>query len=99
MNTVPRLSDWEVNLRPPVQGQSPPVQVKEPYIGNLNGYLYLLLILQKHLPRINVREGVWLYIEKESQIISQHLEMSPVNHRIQILRRWHIHDVTTLASF
>ena len=39
MNTVRRPSDQDVNLRPPVQGQSPPVQVKEPYIGNLNVYL------------------------------------------------------------
>ena len=30
-----RPSDWDVNWMSPVQGKSPPVQVKEPY-GNLD---------------------------------------------------------------
>ena len=42
MNTGRRTSDRDVNWRPPVQGDSPLMQVKEPYIGNLNG-----CILQK----------------------------------------------------
>ena len=37
--TVHPPIDQEVNWMLPVQGQSHPVQVKEPYIGNLNGYL------------------------------------------------------------
>ena len=35
MNTVCHASDRDVNWRPPMQGKSHPVQVKEPY-GNLN---------------------------------------------------------------
>ena len=34
-NTVHRPSDRDVNWRPSVQGQSSPVQVKDPYIGSI----------------------------------------------------------------
>ena len=39
MNTVHRPLDRDVNRRPPVQGHSPPMWVKEPCIDNLNGNL------------------------------------------------------------
>ena len=39
MNIVHSPSDRDVNWMPPVKGQSSYVQVKKPYIGNLNGYL------------------------------------------------------------
>ena len=39
-----RPSDWDVNWMSPVQGKSPPVQVKEPY-GSLDLVCYLSIIL------------------------------------------------------
>ena len=38
ISTLHRPSDRDINLRRPVQEQSSPVQVQEPYIGNLSGY-------------------------------------------------------------
>ena len=35
MDTVRRPSDRDVNWRPPVQGESSPVQVKGPYTGSI----------------------------------------------------------------
>ena len=35
MIRVRRPSDWDFNWRPPVQGQSSPVQVKDPYTGSI----------------------------------------------------------------
>ena len=53
----------------PVQGKSPPVQVKEPY-GNFDMVQYLhAFILQprsvQRTPADNTRKRVWQYIEKE----------------------------------
>ena len=39
MNIVRPSLGRDVNWKPSVQGHSPPVQVKEPYISNLNSYL------------------------------------------------------------
>ena len=37
--TVRRPSDRDINWRPPVQGQSSPVQVKDPYTGSILMYV------------------------------------------------------------
>ena len=62
MNTVLRSSDRDVNWRPPMQEQSPPVQVEEPYIDNLNSKRLLVGspckstgVYYVHLPRKSVR--------------------------------------------
>ena len=49
-------SDWDVNWRPPVQGELPPVQVKEPYSTvSLHDYLILqnqcVQCVPAHYPR------------------------------------------------
>ena len=36
MNTVHRPSDRQVNWGPPMQGQSSPVRVKDPYTGSIS---------------------------------------------------------------
>ena len=41
MNTVNHPSDRDFNWRPLCAGIFTPVQVKEPYISNLNSYLYM----------------------------------------------------------
>ena len=51
----------------PVQGKSPPMQVKEPY-GNLdmvNAGFYPANWSVKSTPADNTRKRVWQYIEKE----------------------------------
>ena len=62
------LSDRDVNWMSPVQGKSPPVQVKEPY-GNFNMVTCRLATatrsVQKYTPADNTRKRVWQYIEKE----------------------------------
>ena len=62
MNTVHRPSDLYVNWSPHVQGQSTPVQVNEPYIGNLKRLLVGLSgkntgvynVRHVHLPKMSV---------------------------------------------
>ena len=64
---VHRPSDRDVNWMSPVQGKSPPVQVKEPY-GNL---IWLLVGFHPatrsvlSTPADSTRKRVWQYIEKE----------------------------------
>ena len=51
-----RLLDRDVNWMSPVQGESPPVQVKEPYgnliLGLLVGFHPAIQSVQSHLPII-----------------------------------------------
>ena len=58
-----RPSDRDVNWMSPVQGKSPPVQVKEPY-GNLDMVTCATRSIQS-TPADNTRKRVWQYIEKE----------------------------------
>ena len=63
INTVRIPSDQDVNWRPTVQGQSPPVQIEEPYFGNLIKQLLVALgssckntgVYNVHLPSMSVR--------------------------------------------
>ena len=62
-----RPSDGDVNWMSPVQGKSPPVQVKEPY-GNLdmvNAGFYPANRSVQSTPADNTRKRVWQYINKE----------------------------------
>ena len=56
-DTVRRPSDRDVNWRPPVQGQSSPVQVKDPYTGSILMHVGSSCkhtgVYNVHLPRIN----------------------------------------------
>ena len=59
--------DLDVNWMSPVQGEPPPVQVKEPY-GILDmvfvGFIPVTRSVQS-TPADNTRKRVWQYIEKE----------------------------------
>ena len=62
-----RLSDRDVNWMSPVQGKSPPVQVKEPY-SNLDMVTCRLSFCNPSVqstPADNTRKRVWQYIGKE----------------------------------
>ena len=62
-----RPSDRDVNWMSPVQGKSPPVQVKEPY-SNLDMVTCRLSSCNPSVqstPADNTRKRVWQYIEKE----------------------------------
>ena len=63
-----RPSDRDINWMSPVQGKSPPVQVKEPY-GNLDMVTCRLSSCNpectKYTPADNTRKRVWQYIEKK----------------------------------
>ena len=62
-----RPSDRDVNCMSPVQGKSPPVQVKEPY-SNLDMFTCRLSSCNPSVqstPADNTRKRVWQYIEKE----------------------------------
>ena len=62
-----RPSDRDVNWMSPVQGKSPPVQVKEPY-SNLDMVICRLSSCNPSVqstPADNTRKRVWQYIEKE----------------------------------
>ena len=62
-----RPSDRDVNWMSPVQGKSPPVQVKEPY-SNLDMVTCRLSSCNpsvQRTPADNTRKRVWQYIEKE----------------------------------
>ena len=62
-----RPSDRDVNWMSPVQGKSPPVQVKEPY-SNLDMVTCRLSSCNPSVqstPAHNTRKRVWQYIEKE----------------------------------
>ena len=62
-----RPSDRDVNWMSPVQGKSPPVQVKEPY-SNLDMVTCRLSSCNRSVqstPADNTRKRVWQYIEKE----------------------------------
>ena len=75
-------SDLNVNWRPPVQGGSSPVQVKEPYTS-LHDYL-LAFILQNrcvqctpaHNPR--EREGVAVCIERKKKRLDKSYAKEPL---------------------
>ena len=59
--------DRDVNWMSPVQGKSPPVQVKEPY-GNFDLVTCRLHPATRSVqstPADNTRKRVWQYIEKE----------------------------------
>ena len=58
-------SDGDVNWMSPVQGKSPPVQVKEPY-GILVGFHPATRSVQS-TPANNTHKRVWQYIEKEKE--------------------------------
>ena len=51
------------------------MQVEEPYIGNLNGYLKAHPTNSPECTVKNVRVGVWQYIEKE-RIYTMHNKFS-----------------------
>ena len=60
-------SDRDVNRMSPVQGKSPPVQVKELY-GNLDMVTCRLSscnLSVQSTPADNTHKSVWQYIEKE----------------------------------
>ena len=62
-----RPSDRDVNWMSPVQGKSPPVQVKKPY-SNLDMVTCRLSSCNPSVqstPADNTRKRVWQYIEKE----------------------------------
>ena len=62
-----RPSDRDVNWMSPVQGKSPPVQVKEPY-SNLDMVTCRLSSCNPSVqstPADNTRKRVWQYTEKE----------------------------------
>ena len=62
-----RPSDPDVNWMSPVQGKSPPVQVKELY-SNLDMVTNRLSSCNQSVqstPADNTRKRVWQYIEKE----------------------------------
>ena len=62
-----RPSDRDVNWMSPVQGKSPPVQVKEPY-SNLDMVTCRLSSCNPSVqstPADNTCKRVWQYIEKE----------------------------------
>ena len=50
MNRVCHPSEQNVNWRPPVQGQSSPVQVKDPYSGSILMLFWLALQTQRIVP-------------------------------------------------
>ena len=70
-NMVDVPSDGDVNWMSPVQGESPLVQVKEPY-GNFD----MVILVGFHpatrsvlsTPADNSRKRVWRYIEKERRM-------------------------------
>ena len=62
-----RPSDRDFNWMSPVQGKSPPVQVKEPY-SNLDMVTCRLSSCNPSVqstPANNTRKRVWQYIEKQ----------------------------------
>ena len=67
---VHRPSDLDVNWMFPVQGKSPPVQVKEPY-GSLDMVycIHSAILIVQSTPVDNTRKRVWQYIEKEKLTI------------------------------
>ena len=64
-----RPSDRDVNWMSPVQGESPLVQVKEPY-GNFDMVTCRPANRSvQSTPADNIRKRVWQYIEKERKTI------------------------------
>ena len=64
-----RPSERDVNCMSPVQGESPLVQVKEPY-GNFDMVTCRLSSCTRSVqstPADNTRKRVWQYIEKEKK--------------------------------
>ena len=75
-----RPSDWDVNWMSPVQGESPLVQVKEPY-GNFDMVTCRLSSCTHSVqstPADNTQKRVWQYIEKERKITVCHHSASLV---------------------
>ena len=81
-----RPLDRDVNWMSPVQGKSPPVQVKEPY-SNFDMVTCRLSSCNPECtstPADNTRKRVWQYIEKERK--ERHNAVMPV--RLKPASRW-----------